>query len=354
MYYSSDVANYNQSVWRFVLGGGRINYHPLYPSKKRSKLRNELLQGNLMRAESRIRLLNYISQSPLDCPVAVIFGHWSAMNWAGPAYNDVGMTVADQLWRRGFPADLIPSSEIDNNSLSIDKEGWICYGPQRYKAVVLYHPEFEKESTAVFFDKAAKGLSKLYRLGNWTRNFKGQRFDGHAALPEKMLGFSNPESVIEIICDYLDSKNIKAQSAATDSLTGFDHISSAPPTSGFCRLIDGTIIQIAGTKSVAGDPILSDTMISNSKLRIDAIGVVAIRSDELAKLRAMAAGGLKYFKFGDFEISLDKRVDLALWKNETGTYSGLIQDWDAAAVPAALLTITKDWKRLEVPVPLRD
>ncbi|MBK9389237.1 MAG: hypothetical protein IPN68_03255 [Bacteroidetes bacterium] len=154
MYYSSDKADYEKVVWSSVLGGGRINYHPIYPSHDKKKDTHlELLRGNLMQAESRVRLLNYISQSPLNCQVAVIFGHACTMNWAGPLYDDVGMDLVNRLWQEGIPADLIPSSEIENKSLVVDEEGWIRYGKQRYSAVVLYHPEFERSTTADFLTK---------------------------------------------------------------------------------------------------------------------------------------------------------------------------------------------------------
>jgi len=351
MYYSKHITDYEHSIWRYVLGGGRINYHPIYPSANPDKLRGELLHGELMRAESRVRLLNYISQSPLDCPVAVIFGHTCAMNWVGPAYNDVGMEVADNFWREGIPADLIPSSEIENKNLYINEDGWVCYGPQRYAAVLLYHPEFEKSSTATFFNRAANGPTRLFRVGNWTQNFNGKVFDGKAALPQSMADYSDRTSVAKKICRILHMQNIKPQSPATDSLKGFNHVSSSPPTTGFCRLIDGTIIQIAGTNNVAGDTIQSKIMINGNEVSFDAIGVAASRLDDEGRVEALAAGGLKYFKVQDFKISLDKRIDIALWKDKKGKWRGLLQGW-SGSTPASLLAITHDWIHLDVPVPL--
>ena len=294
MYYSKDITDYESSIWSYVLGGGRINYHPIYPSKNPNKLRNELLRGNLMRAESRVRLINYISQSPLDCPVAVIFGHTCAMNWAGPAYNDVGMEVADNFWREGVPADLIPSSEIENKNLYINEDGWICYGAQRYAAVLLYHPEFEKSSTATFFNSAANGPTRLFLVGNWTQNFNGKVFDGNAALPQSMADYSDTTSVAKKICKILHMQNIKPQSPATDSLKGFSHVSSSPPTTGFCRLIDGTIIQIAGTDNVAGDPIKSKIIINDYEVSFDAIGVAASRLNDEGR-RSSGSRRIKIF-----------------------------------------------------------
>ncbi|MFH1742245.1 MAG: hypothetical protein ABIH23_24840, partial [bacterium] len=89
MYYSDKKSDYEKHVWTHALAGGRINYHPLWPREGTLlESSSELLRGKLMQADCRVRLLNFITQTPLDCPVAVIFGHACAMNWAGPAYND--------------------------------------------------------------------------------------------------------------------------------------------------------------------------------------------------------------------------------------------------------------------------
>ena len=139
MYFSRLVANYERDIWTHALGGGRMDFHPVCPYPNEHSFSMEaLLSTDIMRGDCRIRLLNFISKSPIDCPAAVIFGHTCAMNWAGPGYEDVGTGVANGLWRVGFYADLIPSSEIGSKALKISDDGYIQYGPQRYAAIVLY------------------------------------------------------------------------------------------------------------------------------------------------------------------------------------------------------------------------
>ena len=95
MYYSPNLADYQAELWAGALTGGRIDYHPLWPVDENTtphvELYQALLRGGLMRGDCRVRLLNFITRSPLDCPVAVVFGQPCAMNWAGPAYDDVGL-----------------------------------------------------------------------------------------------------------------------------------------------------------------------------------------------------------------------------------------------------------------------
>ncbi len=351
MYYADNIHDYERSVWSGALAGGRINYHPIYPNDGSLVDRHiELLKGDLMQAESRVRLLNYISQSPLDCPVAVIFGHACTMNWAGPAYDDVGMELVDSLWRAGIPTDLIPSDEIESGNLQIDKDGWIRYGAQRYKAVVLYHPEFENMPTAEFFSRASKGQTRMFRMGDWTKDFNGIVFNGNTALPESMIASSDIHVTLSEIRNALEKQKIALQTPATDLLDGFLRISSSPPSTGFCRLIDGTVIQVAGTDNVKGDPIQSDMVIQKQNVSFDAVGIAAVRLDKKGRVQALAAGGLKSFRSGDLEILLDERTDLALWINQDGEFEGVIQGWNGN-IPPQLMEITNNWARLGLPSP---
>jgi len=336
------ITCYQRELWSSVLGGGRINYHPSSYS---------LFTGNLMQGESRVRLLNFISASPLDCPVAVIFGHASAMNWTGPCFEDAGMKLVDKFWSMGIPADIIPTSEIENRSLLIDEKGWIHYGKQRYAAVILYNPEFEKESTAEFFNNASGGQTGLFRVGNWSKDFNGKPFDGDSALPKAMSPASNVESVVLKVSEILKRRKIRPITPASRKLEGFGHISNAPPTEGFCRLIDGTLILAAGTNDAAGDLIDKKMNYGKHEIAFNAIGIAAVRLDDKGRLQALAAGGLKSFETKTMTIHLDKRVDIAMWRDESEKWKGIIQDL-SGEVPPQLLTITSDWTQLIPPKPL--
>ncbi|MGV8137322.1 MAG: hypothetical protein AB2L20_19070 [Mangrovibacterium sp.] len=351
MFYSSEKSDYEKAVWSSALAAGRINYHPVYPSKDRKvNMHLSLLQGDLMQAENRVRLLNFISKSPLDCPVAVVFGHSCTMNWAGPAYDDVGMKLVERLWKEGIPTDLIPSTEIGNKSLVVDKEGWVRYGKQKYAAVILYHPEYERSTTADFFNQAAPGESKLFRTGDWTKDFETKDFDGNKSLPESMNQLTDIDQLLAQIKLELKKNKIKLQTPAIESADEkFGHPFVSPPTTGFCRLVDGTYIQVAGTNNVAGDPICSTVKIQGHPVTFDAIGLAAVKLDRSGQPEAIAAGGLKFFKAGHMKINLDQRVDLALWKNSGGEWEGVIQGLDGN-IPQPLLLITKSWKKIMMPI----
>ena len=348
MYYEGSLKEYHKDLWISVLGGGRLNYHPVWPDDM-ANLTTSLLQDSLLIAESRINMLNYISTAPVDCPVAVVFGHASALNWADKkGFADVGLEVANALWKKGYYADIIPASEIVNGSLKINQEGKVQYGVQQYEAVVLYKPEHNRIELAKFFINASrKEKTQLFRVGNWTSDFEGQSFNGNAALPAAMKSSDNIEQLVQAVIASLKAKGVTVQtSGEMRSNSGIPN-SVMPKTSGRIRLIDGTVIQASGEKNVMGDPIRSTITIGNKEVQFDAIGVAAIRLNREGEVEALAAGGLKSLKAGSFTIELNERADIVLIK-ENGKWRGIIQGLEGN-IPEVLNSITRNWIRVRWP-----
>ena len=356
-WYAPKPESYEKLIWSYALAGGRMNFHVLWGGEgPAAELGKKLLRSPVIRADCRIRLLNFISAAPVECPVAVIFGHAGAMNWAGPAYDDVGMELTDAFWRAGYYADLIPTSELRDPALRVDADGNIWFGQQRYAAVVLYHPEFENATTAGFFQKAAKGKTLLYRIGDWTRNFDAKAFDGNAALPARMKIARDINGCAEAVLAELRAAGIATQTCATATLpqwNGMGRTSAALPSSGNCRLVDGTVILASGQNDVRGDPIQKTLSVDGYEVAFDAVGVAAVRLDKDGKLEALAAGGLKRFAVGKTKIELPQRADVALWKDTKGVWQGVLQDYEGD-VPKDLAALCKHWTRLQVPEPLKE
>jgi len=356
-WYKPKIEMYEKEIWRYALAGGRMNFHVLYPTKppwlERGK---DLLRSDLMRGDCRIRLLNSISDAPVDCPVAVIFGHPNVMNWAGPSFNDIGTQLTDAFWRAGIYADLIPSSEIAGKVLRVDAKGEVWFGKQRYSAVVLYNPEFENTTTADFFQKAAWGKALLYRLGEWTKDFNGKPLDGKAALPTRMKVAENVDTCAREIIAKLIKSGVEPQTPSRGDFpkwSGQGRTSVNMPAAGRTRLTDGTVIHIAGEKNVTGDPIQKTIVVNGHKVTFDAVGLAAMRLSKDGKLEALAAGGLKHFITDLVDINLDKPADIALWQDMDGKMQGVLQDY-SGPMPADLEAITSEWLREEVPSRLVD
>ncbi|MCX6894718.1 MAG: hypothetical protein NTZ16_04295 [Verrucomicrobia bacterium] len=354
-WYDKTPESYERGIWSYALAGGRMNFHLLFPLPMTgAKMHKVLLRTKVLAADCRIRLLNLISDAPVDCPVAVIFGHAGAMNWAGPAYNNTGTELTDALWRAGIYADLIPSSEIGDPTLRVGKDGYIWYGKQRYEAVALHQPEFENAATAKFFQQCANGKTALYRLGDWTKNFDGKPFSGNAALPARMKALPDTAACASAILAEVQRRGCEPQTPATKTFPLWNKIGRTTvdmPSSGRCRLTDGTVILASGENDVMGDPIQKTLKVQGQDVTFDAVGVAAVRLDKHGKVEAMAAGALKKFKAGDMSIELATPADVALWKDARGKWHGVLQGY-AGAVPEALAKITKHWTRLTVPQPL--
>lgn len=351
MFYSSDKADYTRELWSNCLAGGRVNYHPVHPIPEGVQPDSEqadLLQGRLMRAESRVRMLNFITNKPLDCPVAVVFGHACAMNWAGPGYDDVGLKLAEELWKSGYPADLIPMDEIESDSLKVDEHGCVRYGSQAYPAMVIYHPEYEGNGLADFISKASNGKTKLFYTGCWTKDFLGDPFDGNQALSGLQVLSPDPVEAAQKITDYLLSAGVEQQTPSVDTQNAVWFKYAAPPIKGECRLLDGTRVFVSAENDPEGDPIIEKVTIGGHLLDVDATGLVAVNLNADGNVLAMAAGGLKSLSGGGLDIKLDARTDIALWKDDQGKMHGAIQGV-CGNIPDTLAEITDDWTILSLP-----
>ncbi len=344
MYYGKSLKPYEEELWRNALSGGRINYHPPYPATKEMplplqkmplSLRLLSIGDKLLRADCRVRLLNFISTRPVDCPVAVVFSHPRVCNWADEGRGDAGVRLCDALWKQGYYTDLIPSSEIVSGALKLSQDGYVQYGPQKYAAVVFYQPQYERPLAGQFFRQAAAaGKTTLYRVGDWTLDFDGNAIDGKTALPAAM-------------------KPVKADACARDVIAQLKEMgveSYQFGLSGWCRLLDGTVILASGEKDALGDPIRKTVKVGGQEVSFDAVGVAAARLDKDGRLESLAGGALKSFRGGGVTIKLPERIDLALWRDAKGRWHGVLQDY-AGPVPKDLAALTDDWKRLTVPIP---
>jgi hypothetical protein len=123
-----------------------------------------------------------------------------------------------------------------------------------------------------------------------------------------------------------------------------------PESSGRCRLLDGTVILASGAQDVMGDPIQETLYVQGHDVHFDAVGIAAVRVDSSGQVQAMAAGGLKTFTCGDLRIELAERADIALWRDASGQWRGVVQGV-TGPLPPALIRITRDWTRLRFPEP---
>lgn len=353
-YYSPKTEDYARELWATALAGGRVNVHPLYPRSDLSLQDSQLamMQQAWMRGLCRLRMLDFITRAPLDCPVAVVFGHACAMNWAGPSYDRVGLDIASALCAAGYPADLIPSSLAAASALRFDADGYVCLGPQSYRAVVLYQPEFGDEMELAFFERAARGPSALFLVGEWTRDSEARPLEALARLGGGVRAYRDNAACADAVKRFLAEAGVARITGWSDRLKAWGQPESvthaAPPMDGHSTLTDGTYVRVAGVENPAGDPIKETITWQGHTLSVDAVGMVAMRFTPDGKVAALAAGGLKNLQTAGLEILMPERADVALVRDADGNWHGVVQGL-TGPLPATLLSLTPHWQRLTIP-----
>ena len=358
MFYAQTPVKYIWEHWTAVASGGRVHLHSLYPRGEdtpTNPLDSRLLPivGDARVAEIRqkIRILNFISNSQIDSPVAVIFGRFAAANPLSPNYKVIGWDLCDRFSTQGYPADLIPIDEInaqDRKGEAIWKvsDGYLQYGSQKYSVIILNGGgECERED-----------YEQLRQLATSTKDCKTEII----SLPPNASSDEKDALVSKIVARF-EKENMIAQTPWVCDNYNFgveSEVSSRPPRKCVSRFLDGTILWIAAEENDFGDPItLNDERLrlrsgdDSPSISVEANGVFAVRFDEQGELIALAASELKSFRIGEFGVKLSEEeigndpVDVAIWRDESGEWRGVLQR-EKNDLPHSLKGIVKDWRYL--------
>lgn len=359
MFYDRQVPAYIWEHWTAAASGGRVHIHQIYPRDENSpkndidsKLLPIIADGGVAKIRQKIRMLNLISNSQTDSPVAVVFGRFAASNPLRDEYRVVGWDVCDRFSTRGYPADLIPVDEI--NSFAPDgtprwsiSDGYLQYGKQKYQTIVL-----NGESQAEREDyEALRTLAKSADICKTEI----------VSLAPKASAEEKAE-LVENVISSLKSRNVIPQTPWVSDDYKFEleaEKSSRPARKTISRFIDGTILWIAAQESDFGDPItLIDEVLplnggkTSPAISVEANGVFAVRFDANGELTALAAADLKSFQVGEFGVKIssdsisDDPVDVALWRNTDGEWHGVFQRY-RNDLPEALEQIVPNWRYLQ-------
>ncbi|MCF0233780.1 MAG: hypothetical protein HUK22_02225, partial [Thermoguttaceae bacterium] len=354
MFYARQAPPYIWEHWTAAAAGGRVHVHGIYPYDENSpkhpvesRMLPIIADGGVARIRSKIRIVNLISNAPLEAPVAVVFGRRGVMNPFLPEYRQVGVDVCDRFSTQGFPADLIPSDEIESTSPSgaarwrLSDDGFLQYGPQKYSVVVLFG-----DNT---FDSS--DFRELRRLA-WAKNWKTRVL----TLPATATQQERDDFVAAAIAE-LKKAQIAPQTPWERDSLHFDNdveISARPPRVAESRFTDGTIQWVAA-ESDAGDRIeLNEERVSldgdaeTAPITAVANGIFAIRFDADGALEAVAGAELTKLSVGDFAFELtaeeigDEPIDVAIWKDATGAWRGVFQR-ATNDLPPTLAALDVEW-----------
>ena len=359
MFYANALAPYVWEHWTAAASGGRVHIHQIYPRNENSptnpidpKWLPIVADAGAGKIRQKIRMLNLVSNSQVDAPVAVIFGRFAASNPLRPEYMTVGVDVCDRLATRGYPADLTPIDEMSSATLDgkprwTVNDGYLQYGNQKYHAVIL-----NGESPAEGADYAA-----FRALAASAKECKTQIISlaPGASKEEK-------DALVEGVVATLKERGVPEQTAwVRDEFAfgGGDEISTRPPRRAFSRFLDGTLLWISAQENDLGDPIvLNKEKIalaggkSTPEISAVANGVFAARFNDDGELTAVVASELKSLSIGEFNATLsedvigDDPIDVAIWKTNDGKWFGVFQR-SRNELPEALEGLASTWKYLQ-------
>ena len=318
-------------VWTYALCGGRQVYHGLYSGNpqamkkyhempwEESRVRKsvDLLAPGNVTAQSRVRLPNLITRAQVDSPIAYVFGHERLVDWSSDGWNDHGQWKILGLMSQGWWCDAYPASECALGTFTVDEDGCLRVGQQRYMAAML-HSLSESERRA--FD----ALVKRYDLK--TRIFRGDEDKAVGAYLEQVGAVRQPR--------------VKGKTRA-----GYVY----PEPDGTLRLIDGTAIRVrADWEHPRGLPIAETIESNGAKVSVVAEGLCAVRAEK-GQVAALAAGGLTRVEGPGLALALERPEDVVLLKID-GEWHGIWQTPEAnKPIPDQLAALTPHWIRLLLP-----
>lgn len=318
-------------VWTYAMCGGRQVYHGLYSGsaaamkkytdmpweESRVRRANDLLAPGNVTAQARIRLQNLVTRAQVDSPVAFVFGHENLVDWSGPGWKDYGADIIFSLQSRGWWSDLYPASECALGTFTVDAEGWVRVGRQRYTALVLYRLSAAERAA---FDQVVQGgvlKTKIFERGN-----------------------------ADDVAAYLDAVGAVRQPIVKKETKAGPHY---PEPDGALYLQDGTVVRIrADWEHPCGLPIMETLASKGVQAAVEAEGVCVFRSDG-GIATAFAAGGLRRVSAPGLELELEHPEDIVVLKID-GAWHGVWQTRNPAAeLPKALAALTPHWIRLVRP-----
>lgn len=309
--YQDAPEKYAPMVWRYLLSGGRMVYHPVYGgdwakdkpwAERRVSGLMSILEGPCGIAQKRARLVSAISRAQLDSPVALVFDHWDIMNWTGPSYRNWGEKVAFGLSDRGWAVDAFPHTAVvaADGPWTVE-DGYLYCGRQRYEVLVRMNTNL---------------VADLVKKATKTAVYEG----------------SDPEVVAKVSAE-LERRGTVRQPPTVDefSFWGFAK-SRLVGTEGVATLQDGTKIVVKGANpNPAGDPIEGVLEFPNGKVEYSATGVFAARLKADGSLAAYCGGGLRHVRCGDYERYFDGKHDL-YWMEDDMTVGEKIGGFEVTAI----------------------
>ena len=190
MWYSEatdQLDTFYPELWRNVRYGGRtisLSYECVNERGIVIELRKPGRLEEISRIEEIIRGVDRLQEAPARCDVAVVMGLEACCNRlanlnGNGAWDSLrgvlkeAFTLARDLENSGYNCDLIGSDEIGRGHLFVDEDGYLRYGNQQYRYLILAYPQFAKPVLADFAGRVMVSRTGFCVVGQYDRDFDG-------------------------------------------------------------------------------------------------------------------------------------------------------------------------------------
>lgn len=188
MWYSQrtkELATYFIETWCSARFGGRTHYlgYECTESTHVLELKNEGCLEAVSEMEMQIEKLNAVQTSRPNARVLIVFGMNAATNWAVQdpdaaqlairgKYISADFDFSNDLLNRFYLCDLVPSTEIENGTLTVEN-GKAVFCGHDYDAVIAVHPIALSACEKEFFRAYDKAGGTLFVFGDAENDLDG-------------------------------------------------------------------------------------------------------------------------------------------------------------------------------------
>lgn len=291
----------------------RVHYHAYNDSIHHwgVDLEKESLLSAITPIEHKIRLLNQFNGPSVRAPLLIVFGFPALLNWypdeqARNPYDLNGSLNIEQkaeaIWNAGYVCALVPSYEIDDGKLKLNRHDQIVYGNHTFEKLLFLYPQYSKESTIRFLEQYAERGGKFIMVGTATRDFDGRDVTSRFQVLKR--------EAVATHCDLGDLAKLG--------------LSRNPYTNG-CVLEDGSVLMTDLPSVQNQRPVPFAIKIKSHTFTGSYAGVVALKADTHGTVEKFACGDCSgLWRDGKPVLQLPQPADCVLKQDRTNHWNLLL------------------------------
>ena len=188
---TDDIKTFYAEIWKNARYGGRtisLGYECINEKGQVIELKTPGYLESISKIEERLKLLDNFQKSAAKSDILIITGIESSCNvikniksngcWDGlQSIFKNSFILARDIFNMGYNCDYTLSYEIYNKKLIINKNGYLQYGSQEYKFVILFELQYSKIEILNFIEKVKASKTGCIIIGKTDTDFNGEKLD---------------------------------------------------------------------------------------------------------------------------------------------------------------------------------